>query len=85
MLSEVLIERDQYEEADERVSAVELPPALERMIAGLGPGCGARRGPSPGRAVDEAERDARRARELVRARGWTAPLKSLAGLGWPRS
>jgi ATP/maltotriose-dependent transcriptional regulator MalT len=30
--------------------------------------------------LDEAERDARRARELLRARGWRAPLKSLAGL-----
>ena len=80
MLSEVLIERDQYEEAAERVSAVELPPALERMIAGSDLVAARAEVHRLAGRLDEAERDARRARELVRARGWTAPLKSLAGL-----
>ena len=81
MLSEVLIERDQYEEAAERVSRVELPPALERMIAGSdlvaaraevhrsGPGGWTRPSAMPAARVSSS-----------RARGWTAPLKSLAGL-----
>lgn len=80
MLSEVLIERDQLDEADAHMAAVALPPALERMISGSDLiSARAELHRLRGR-LDAAEADARRARELVRARGWTAPLKSLAGL-----
>lgn len=80
MLTEVLIERDQLAEADAHVAAVALPPELERMISGSDLiSARAELLRLRGR-LDEAERELRRAQALVRARGWTAPLKSLAGL-----
>ena len=79
MLAEVLIERGAIDEAEEHVRSVALTPELEQTIPGsdlLGVRAELHR---LRRRLDDAEADARRARELVRARGWTTPLKSLGG------
>ena len=80
MLGEVLMERGAIDEAERHLWSVTLTPELERVISGsdlIGARAELHR---LRRRFEEAEADARRARDLVRARGWTTPLKSLAGL-----
>jgi ATP/maltotriose-dependent transcriptional regulator MalT len=80
ILAEVLIERDQLDEAEAHINSLELTPQFERVVSGSDlVSARAELHRLRGR-LDLAERDARRARELVRARGWTTPLKSLAGI-----
>ncbi|HEX8102649.1 MAG TPA: AAA family ATPase [Solirubrobacteraceae bacterium] len=79
-LAEILVERDQVEDAAAALRGIELTPMTERMVAGpdfLSARAQLHR--LAGRLA-EAEADARRAYELTRARGWTAPLKGRVGL-----
>ena len=61
------------------LASLTMTPELERVISGSDLiGVRAELHRLRGR-LDEAERDARRARELVRARGWTTPLSRSRG------
>jgi ATP/maltotriose-dependent transcriptional regulator MalT len=80
LLAEILIERGNLEEADAFIASVPMSPALERIVSGSDLiGARAELHRLRGR-LDDAEVDARRALALVRGRGWTTPLKSLAGI-----
>lgn len=80
LLAEVLIERGRLAEAEAQIATVTLTPVFERMITGADVlGVRAELHLARGR-LEAAEAEARRARELIRVRGWTTPLKALAGI-----
>ena len=77
----MLIERGELDEAEAHLRSVTMTPdarahdlglRLDRRAGASCTGCAA--------GSTRPSATLRRARELVRARGWTTPLKSLAGL-----